>query len=267
MQGVIRSAFPAPKQIESAPVIAVGGISLEQAVRQRIVGAAMLTAIAVIALPLMFDMERPAPIRVTEEMPPRPEMPLIPRTMPKAPEPLQPAPVPVADMYAMNGEAVPVPSSPLDSESVPASTSTMTGSATQDVHQMDSVSPPAADTTISAQPKTPVQAKAVTQPKPAASLPVIPPAPGGKLDEKGVPEAWAVQVAAMSDRTKADTMIRELKAKGFTAFAVAGSSSKGNTVRVFIGPKLDKAAAIKIKHSVDKSMGLQTMVVPFSARQ
>lgn len=209
---------------------------MEQVVRQRFVGAAVLTALAIIALPLMFDLERPAPIKVTEEMPLPPPIPDIKHEMPVPTEPLQADPVPVADMYALNGKPEEV--------SPPAG---------------ESVAPPAP-------PVTAPPAKPAPQLKPTEPLPPVPPAPGGKLDAKGVPEAWAVQVAAMSDQSKANIMIKQLKDKGFTAFAVAGKAGNSNTVRVFIGPKLDKAAAIKIKQSVDKTMGLQTMVVPFNAR-
>lgn len=222
---------------------------MEQAVRQRLVGAAVLTALAVIALPLMFDLERPAPIRVTEEMPPPPTLPAIKHELPKPPEPLQADPVPVSDMYAMNGQPENIP---------PADTGSDVSSAPVPV------AAPAATPANTASSKSP--AKPVPQIKPTEPLPPVPPAPGGKLDAKGVPEAWVVQVAAMSDQAKANAMIKQLKAKGFTAFAVAGKAGNSNTVRVFIGPKLDKASAIKVKQSVDKAMGLQTMVVPFSAR-
>ncbi|HQQ63953.1 MAG TPA: SPOR domain-containing protein, partial [Pseudomonadales bacterium] len=37
---------------------------MEQAVKQRLVGAAVLTALAVITLPLVFDTRRPETVRV-----------------------------------------------------------------------------------------------------------------------------------------------------------------------------------------------------------
>jgi DedD protein len=249
---VIHSAFRHLKQIELTSVKVAGEVLLEQAVRQRLVGAAVLMTLSVVALPLMFDMERSAPIRVTETMPPRPDIPAINHEMPKPVEPLQANPVPVADMYALKGDAEAVPPSTAP-ESIPISTPT----------QGESIVP----TKEVATPKA-VQAKPVPSAKPITTpLPPVPVAPGGKLDSKGVPEAWAVQVAAMSDKTKADIMIKQLKDKGFAAFAVAGKAANGSTVRVFIGPKLDKAAAVKVKKSVDQAMGLQTMVVPFAANK
>ena len=90
---------------------------MEQAVKQRLVGAAVLTAIAVITLPMIFDTERPLGVQVQETMPPAPEYPAV--AMPE-PKPVElPAdrptaePVPVSDMYAMNNDQ------PTDADSAP----------------------------------------------------------------------------------------------------------------------------------------------------
>ena len=262
---VIHSALRHLKQIEFTPVNAAGEVLLEQVVRQRLVGAAVLMTLTVVALPLMFDMERTAPIRVTETMPPRPEVPIIKHEMPKLVEPLQANPVPVADMYALNGEAESGASSPTAGEGVVPKTDVAVEATAKPVVSLAAVQA----TAVQVEPSKAAQTKpSVPSAKPVTTpLPPIPAAPGGKLDSKGVPEAWAVQVAAMSDKTKADLMIKQLKDKGFAAFAVAGKTASGSTVRVFIGPKLDKAAAVKVKKSVDQAMGLQTMVVPFAANK
>jgi DedD protein len=203
---------------------------LEQAVKQRLVGAAVLTAIAVITLPMIFDTERPLGVQVQETMPPAPEYPAV--TMPE-PKPVElPAdrptadPVPVADMYAMNNDR------PVDADAAP--------------------------------PTTP----AVANPKVTSttSLPPLPAAPSGKLDASGIPESWVVQVAAMSDRSKADALIAKLKLNGYAAFAHTTHDSAGDTIRVFVGPKIDRAQAVKIKQKIDREMSLQTMVKPFSPK-
>lgn len=208
---------------------------MEQAVKQRLVGAAVLTAIAVITLPMIFDTERPPGVQVQETMPPAPDYPAV--TMPE-PKPVElPAdrptadPVPVSDMYAMNNDQ------PADVDSAPTSTSPATSSA-------------------------------VTTPKTsaAANLPPLPAAPGGKLDASGIPESWVVQVAAMSDRSKADALIAKLKSNGYAAFAHTTHDSAGDTIRVFVGPKIDRAQAVKIKQKIDREMSLQTMVKPFSPK-
>jgi DedD protein len=81
---------------------------LEQAVKQRLVGAVVLTALAVITLPMIFDTERPQGVQVEEVMPPAPEFPAVatPEPQPVALPPDRPAgdPVPVAEMYQMAGD-------------------------------------------------------------------------------------------------------------------------------------------------------------------
>lgn len=213
---------------------------MEQAVKQRLVGAAVLTAIAVITLPMVFDTERPPGVQVQETMPPAPEYPAV--TMPE-PKPVElPAdrptaePVPVSDMYAMNkDQSADADSAPVTPASIPAAT------------------PP-----VTANPKASSAS--------ATSLAPLPAAPGGKLDANGIPESWVVQVAAMSDRGKADALIAKLKLNGYAAFAHTTHDSAGDTIRVFVGPKIDRAQAVKIKQKIDREMSLQTMVKPFSPK-
>lgn len=211
---------------------------MEQAVKQRLAGAAVLTALAVITLPLIFDTERAPGVQVQEAIPPAPEYPAV--TMPEPQTVAPPAdrptaePVPVADMYPMSNDQ---PAPATDAAPVPAPTTTAA-----------------------------VTAVASPVPQASANLPPLPAAPVAKLDASGVPESWVVQVAAMSDRNKADALIAKLKLNGYAAFAHTTRDSAGEVIRVFIGPKLDRAQAVKIKQKIDREMSLQTMVKPFSPK-
>ena len=73
-------------------------------------------------------------------------------------------------------------------------------------------------------------------------------------------------MAAMSDRSKADALIAKLKLNGYAAFAHTTHDSAGDTIRVFVGPKIDRTQAVKIKQKIDREMSLQTMVKPFSPK-
>ncbi|HSC76254.1 MAG TPA: SPOR domain-containing protein [Pseudomonadales bacterium] len=208
---------------------------MEQAVKQRLVGVAVLAALAIITLPLIFDTERPPGVQVPETMPPAPVFPPVATPQPKPVElPAdRPAgdPVPVADMYSMGDK--------------PAATST------------DEADEPAVATPV---------APPTTSKTPPAVLPPLPTAPGGKLDATGVPQSWVVQVAAMSDPKKADSLIADLKLKGYPAFTHLTHDSAGDTYRVFVGPKLDKAQAVKMKQKLDRELSIQSMVKPFSPK-
>jgi DedD protein len=75
---------------------------------------------------------------------------------------------------------------------------------------------------------------------PAAEAPVTKPAIAVATQSTG---AWAVQVASFGARATSDRMAAELKAKGFPAFVTA-FAAKGQTMyRVRVGPVADRAAA------------------------
>ncbi|HQQ63952.1 MAG TPA: SPOR domain-containing protein, partial [Pseudomonadales bacterium] len=101
---------------------------------------------------------------------------------------------------------------------------------------------------------------------PPKPLPPVPAAPGGKLNAANMPEAWVVQVGAVNDKKKAEAMIAELKLNGHPAFSTVTHSDKGDTIRVFVGPKLDKAKANQLRQRIDTDMGVKSMVVPFAPR-
>lgn len=234
---------------------------MEQAVKQRLVGAAVLTALAVITLPMVFDTERAPGVQVRETIPPAPTYPEVAITEPKpvALPPDRPAaePVPVADMYKMDNEQAPA----AEDEAADQAAAVEPAPAPQ---------PPVAPQ-VSSMAKTPVAAKPSNATKtasapPAATLPALPAAPGGKLDASGIPESWVVQVIATSDPKKADSLIAELKLNGYPAFSRVTHDAKGDMVKVLVGPKLDKAQATRMKQKLDREMGMQTTVKPFSAK-
>jgi DedD protein len=218
---------------------------LEQAVKQRLAGAAVLAALAIITLPLIFDTERAPGVQVPEAVPPQPVYPavVVEEPRPVAPPPDRPAgeSALVSDMYPLNNDAP-----PSAADTVPVAP------------------PPAAPTPAPAKPAVTNPAAAQTQT--AAALPPLPAAPVAKLDASGVPESWVVQVAAMSDRSKADALVARLKLNGYAAFTHVTRDSAGEVSRVFVGPKLERAQAVKIKQKIDREMSLQTMVKPFSPR-
>ncbi len=192
----------------------------------------VLAAIAAVTLPVIFDAERPQGVQVPETIPPAPVY------SPVVTQPAQPValpadrpteePTPVADMYAMSRDA--------DTQ-------------------------PAAEPVAEEKPSTAAVAPAAPNGK---SIPPVPPAPRGKLNKHGTPEAWVVQVAAMSDQKKVDALVAELKLRGHTVFTRTTQDGAAKTTRVYVGPKLDKAQALKIKQRIDSEQKLQTMVKPFS---
>ncbi len=200
----------------------------------------MLAAIAAVTLPVIFDAERAPSVQVPEIIPPAPVYPPV-VTEPAKPVALPPdrpteEPTPVADMYSMakDGE-----------EKAEAAVEL----------------PPTAPATVTKE-VAPAVAPVVATGKP---IPAVPPAPGGKLNANGTPEGWVVQVAALSDQNKVETLMADLKLRGHTVFKRTTADAAGKkTTRVYVGPKLDKAQAVKIKQQIDREQKLQTIVKPFA---
>ena len=77
-------------------------------------------------------------------------------------------------------------------------------------------------------------------------------------------QGFAVQVGVYGDKTKADELIAQLKAKGFAAFAERVITPSGSTLRVRVGPILKRADADKIKADIKAKLGLgDIIVVPY----
>lgn len=226
---------------------------MEQAVKQRLVGAAVLTALAVITLPMVFDTRRPESVKVSETIPAQPTLAPVEVQEPK-PVPLLDggadgkAPVAVADMYHLDADK------PAEVDPAVETEQPVIADKPVDVSQQPSV----VSKTAPATPKTPIPDL-----KP---LPPVPPAPGGKLNAANMPEAWVVQVGAVNDKKKAEAMIAELKLNGHPAFSTVSHGDKGDTIRVFVGPKLDKAKANQLRQRIDQDLGVKSMVVSFTPK-
>lgn len=70
--------------------------------------------------------------------------------------------------------------------------------------------------------------------------------------DKEKSEAWVVQVASMSDRSKADALSAKLAAKGYRARVV----KNGDSWKVVVGPELQKDAANGLKGRLSKESSL-----------
>ncbi|ARU26406.1 SPOR domain-containing protein [Cellvibrio sp. PSBB006] len=96
--------------------------------------------------------------------------------------------------------------------------------------------------------------------KPADTTDEVPELP---LEADGIPEAWVVQVASLSNKEAASKLRDELQAEGHKAYVRTVTTANGSVTRVFIGPKLDKAEALKVKAEVDKRLKVNAMVLRF----
>ncbi|MGE8152516.1 SPOR domain-containing protein [Pseudomonas vancouverensis] len=208
---------------------------LDKAYKQRMVGALVLVALAVIFLPMLFsrqDEQR----QVTVEAPAAPQAPAMPQVQVEpvvVPEPqaLPQEPVPSDDEIAQE-EAPAAPSVPL----TPVPT---------------------------AKPVAPAPAPAA-KPAPAPAQPIAA-APGkpdttqSRVDANGLSVSWSVQLASLSSRDGAEKLQKTLRSQGYNAYIRTADGKN----RVFVGPLIERAEADRLRDLLNRQQNLKGFVVRF----
>jgi DedD protein len=217
---------------------------LDKAYKQRMVGALVLIAIAVIFLPMLFSRQDEAR-HVQVDAPAAPQAPAVaqikvdPVSVPEQ-QPLPQEPVPTDEELAhpsqpaVNQQPPSMPIAPAPSKPV--------------------ASAPAAKATPAPAPAKPAPAPAAQAPAPAA-----PAADPNQVDANGLSITWAVQVASLSNRANADNLQKTLRTQGYNAYI----RTSDGVNRVFVGPLIERAEADRLRAQLDKQQKLKGIVVRF----
>ena len=199
---------------------------------QRIVGALVLVALAVIFVPMLFNRDD-AGQQIAVDAPAMPETPAAPiiETQPvEVPEPAV--------------EAIPEDYEIIEEDSV-------------------------AESSIPANPIDPVPAEA--QPAPEASEQAVTTAPPlmpenaeeQRLDTANLPVSWSVQLASLSSRENAEKLQKTLRAQGYNAYIrTADGLNRG-----FVGPLVERAEANRLRDQLQRQHKLDGFVVRFKPEQ
>jgi len=209
---------------------------LDKAYKQRMVGALVLVALAVIFLPMLFsrqDEQR----QVTVEAPAAPQAPALPQVQVEpvvVPEPqaLPQEPVPSDDEIAQQESAVPTaPVAP-----APAAK-------------------PAAPAPVPA-----LAAKPATAPaQPITAAPGKPDTTQSRVDANGLSVSWSVQLASLSSRESAEKLQKTLRSQGYNAYIRTADGKN----RVFVGPLIERAEADRLRDLLNRQQNLKGFVVRF----
>lgn len=215
---------------------------LDKAYKQRMVGALVLVALAVIFLPMLFsrqDEQR----QVTVDAPAAPQAPSVP--------PVQVEPVVVPEPQALPQEPVPSDEELAEQPVVPS-------------------------TPIAPAPATPVPAapsKPAVAPVPVPATPAVKPAPSqpitaaptkpdttqSRVDSNGLSVSWSVQLASLTSRESAENLQKTLRSQGYNAYI---RSADGKN-RVFVGPLIERAEADRLRDLLSRQQNLKGFVVRF----
>lgn len=211
---------------------------LDKAYKQRMVGALVLVAVAVIFLPMLFSRQDEAR-HVQVDAPAAPQAPVAsqvkvdPVSVPQQ-QPLPQEPVPTDEELSPSNQPPSMPIAPAPNKAV---------------------SQPVATAKATPAP-VPAAAKPAPAPAPAATAA---PAADSKVDANGLSVSWSVQLASLSNRANADNLQKTLRTQGYNAYI----RTSDGVNRVFVGPLIERAEADRLRDQLDKQQKLKGIVVRF----
>lgn len=221
---------------------------MNDGLKQRIIGAVVLLALAVIFLPVIFDKERIAPVDRQSQVP---EMPPIISESDAA--------MMIEKQTEIAQEAIKLAESP---------------KTRKDMHVknpvIDDVSEVVAEPETLASPSVSESKSLRDQVKspdeifiPDDKAPESLESEASGLDENGVPKTWVIQVASYQSLTRAEKMRDELISIGYKSFIKSVKTASGETTRVYVGPSLVKDSLLDAKVQIETSYKVKTLLLRF----
>jgi len=202
---------------------------MDPQLKQRMVGALVLVAAAVLIVPMWLDGGYRDPRTQQRDMAPMP-----------------------ADQFPPNVPSVPAETITEIDAGLDASSASLATTALANV-----VPPPV----LPEAPAVPVHVSRVPPPAPplAEPSPQTPPPPTADVLETSL--RWAVQLGSFSSRDNAELLLRRLQAAGTAGHIVAVKESYGMTFRVRAGPLDERAEALKLREKLARSTELRGILV------
>lgn len=212
---------------------------LDKGLKQRVVGALVLLALAVIFLPMLFSREDDVR-QVVVEAPVMPKPPAMPTVE------VQPTEVPEPQAEDADNAVPPAEVAPAQAPSAPI--------ASLPTQQAQPAQPKApAPQPVAPKPAAPAQVQASAAPVAPAQQ------PAQRLDSNNLPVSWSVQLASLSNRARADELQKSLRSQGYNAYV----RSFDGMNRVFVGPVVERAEADRLRDQLGKQQKLNGFVVRF----
>ncbi|WP_339485766.1 SPOR domain-containing protein [Pseudomonas sp. EL_65y_Pfl2_R95] len=206
---------------------------LDKNLLQRIVGALVLLALAIIFIPMLLSRQDETQ-RVVVDAPSMPQAPVMPEIE------MQPVAVP-------KPQVIEEPSEQADQGPDPIA----------DIIEQNSdepVNPVPATPSPEAREQAKVEAATRAEQSVAeAEKPV------SRLDANSLPVSWSVQLASLSNRASAETLQKTLRAQGYNAYIRTFEGMN----RVFVGPLVERAEADRLRDQLNRKQKLNGFVVRF----
>ncbi|WP_020210432.1 SPOR domain-containing protein [Gilvimarinus chinensis] len=215
---------------------------MNDGLKQRLIGALVLTGLAVIFLPGFFKEQQMHQVDTRSQIPPRPAVDPV---VIKAPQPIVSSDtLPDPDTLFIPQNEQPIADDPKAHEQSLAEAQSSSSAQSSSIES-------ASDSVATEQP---VKSESLESTSSSA----------GKSPE-ALPElnAWVVQVASLRSADSAQALRKKLQNKGYKAYVRVAKTSQGEVSRVFIGPKVDKALAEAVKAEIDPAFKVNSLVLKF----
>ncbi len=222
---------------------------MDRGLKERLVGAAVLVALAVIFIPMLLDEAPTGPGPITESnIPEQPEEPFNSRIVPVKPKPaeVELPPPPTAGSEPDTSAAEPVAPA-AETEAAPAAGNGDRGAAS-DGEAADTAASPADGESVTAE----------TDKQPAVSQDM--PEPG---DEDAKPSGWVVQLGSFAKEDNARDLNKKLQADGYAAFVEPVMSSGEEVYRVRVGPQVLRDDAEKVRDRIAGEFDIKGIVISY----
>lgn len=204
---------------------------VDKGLMQRIVGALVLVALAVIFVPMLFNRED-ANQQIAVDAPEMPEAPAAPAIEMQPVEVPEPEVEPIPEKFEIIEEG---PVAEPDAPAAPINPAPV-------LVEPESGSEPA---TVQIQPAIPEATKEK------------------RLDTANLPVSWSVQLASLSNRENAEKLQSTLRSQGYNAYIRTADGMN----RVFVGPLVERAEANRLRDQLQRQQKLDGFVVRFKPEQ
>jgi len=215
---------------------------MNEILKQRLVGALILVALGVVFWPIIFVEPGAKSLGEAAQIPARPIVDTTP-IIPPGKEGLRPSPE-----LALTREDQKLEEAPLSADDEVAQIP-------EAVEKAPLPAPKTTHTGPKTQAKAPVVKAAPKRHAPRTEAPAKP-----ALDADGVPIAWILQVASVRSPEKAEELRRRLVDMGYQGYIKKIKSGNSVLLRVYVGPKFERARLESIQPRVDAQFKVKSMV-------
>lgn len=220
---------------------------MDDGLKQRLLGALILLALAVIFLPVLFDRERMEPIDTTSQVPPRPTVKMLEVPEPRKPAWSQPVTTPRQQFVPRVDSAAP-------------KTFESTAPVVADQNSGEKVETGSNTKGKDTGQKSPNENRESTSSgKDATSTDTK------TLAADGTPNAWVLQVGSFQSEVLAIDMRDRLIGMGHSSYLHRFELQGKPVFRVYVGPKFKKAPLEKLKPEIDQTLQVNSLLLKFKA--